>query len=314
MIGLVVREQDTRRRLALIERAEALGVPAVWLTTAAAGPDGLTVFAAAALRTSRLRLGTSIVPTWPRHPVALAQQAQVVAALAPGRLRLGVGPSTAQAMEPLVGARWRRPLEHLREYVVVLKTLLQTGEVDFAGRQVIARARLPAPIDVPVLASALRTGAYRLCGEVADGAISWMTPWPYIEERALPALRAGAEAAGRPAPPVIVHVPVCVHDDVEAVRAAAREQVGAYPRIPAYAAMMTEAGFEVTDELSDALIDALVVHGSVESVAQGLRRFVDRGAGEVIAHPLTLAEDAEGSLERALAANRGGERLIGAGG
>ncbi len=104
MIGLVVRELDTVRRLDLIERAESMGIPAVWLTTGGAGPDALTLFAAAAVRAPRLRLGTSIIPTWPRHPVAIAQQAQVVAALAPGCFRLGIGSSTAQAMEPMIGA------------------------------------------------------------------------------------------------------------------------------------------------------------------------------------------------------------------
>src|SRR5206468_1188009 len=87
MIGALIRDPSTPRTLELIEQAESLGVPAVWLTTTGAGRDALTLLAAAAARTSQVRLGTAIIPTWPRHPVSVAQSAQVVDALAPGRLR-----------------------------------------------------------------------------------------------------------------------------------------------------------------------------------------------------------------------------------
>ncbi|MPZ49259.1 MAG: LLM class flavin-dependent oxidoreductase [Dehalococcoidia bacterium] len=91
MIGIVLREPKIPHLIEQIVEAEAAGVPAVWLTTAGSGRDALTVFAAAAMRTANVKLGASILPTWPRHPIAVAQQAQVVASLAPGRLRIGLG-------------------------------------------------------------------------------------------------------------------------------------------------------------------------------------------------------------------------------
>jgi len=89
-IGVVVSAADSAGILARIEQAEQLGIPAAWLTTGGTGLDALTLYAAAAVRTSRIRLGTSITPILPRHPLVVVQQVQVLAQLAPGRFRLGL--------------------------------------------------------------------------------------------------------------------------------------------------------------------------------------------------------------------------------
>ena len=156
MIGVALHEVGALDQLAAIERAERLGVPAAWLTTGGVGPDAMTIFAAAAVRTERIQLGTAIVPTWPRHPLALVQQALVVAALAPGRFRLGVGPSHRANIEGMYGIPFERPLEHLREYVAILKAALQRGKFDFEGAHFRVRGEVPRPPDVPVMISALR--------------------------------------------------------------------------------------------------------------------------------------------------------------
>ncbi len=70
------------------------------------------------------------------------------------------------------------------------------------------------------MAAALGPRAYRLCGAVADGAISWVCPGSYLQEVALPAMQRGAERADRPVPPLIVQVPVCVHENPEEARKA----------------------------------------------------------------------------------------------
>ena len=122
--GLVIRRADPRATLAAIERAEARGLAAVWSTAGGLAPDPVTLFAAAAVRTSRITLGTSVVPTYPRHPGALAGQALAVAGLAPGRFRLGVGTSHRPAIEGALGLPMGRPLAHLRDYLTVLRDLL----------------------------------------------------------------------------------------------------------------------------------------------------------------------------------------------
>src|SRR5215510_7102805 len=188
LIGVAVPSETVQDALAMIERAEQLGIPAAWMTTGMARPDNLTTFAAAAVRTQRIKLGTSIVPTFPRHPLVTVQQTQVIAHLAPGRFRLGVGPSHRPLMEAM-GLPFKAPLGHLREYVRICKALLQQGQVDFDGAYYKAHATIPQPLDVPVMASALQRDSFALCGEEADGAISWVCPGPYLRDVALPAMR-----------------------------------------------------------------------------------------------------------------------------
>ena len=201
LIGAHIAAADSHETLAKIRRAEELGVPAAWMTTSVSGPDPLTIFAAASVQTERILLGTSITTTWPRHPVSVAQQAQVLAQLSGSRFRLGMGPSGRAGMIQAYGADFHHPLGHLREYLRILKGLLQEGSIDLAGEYYTARAQTGARYDVPVMASALSPEAFRLCGAEADGAISWVCPGVYLRDQALPAWsRAPGRPVGRPRP------------------------------------------------------------------------------------------------------------------
>jgi F420-dependent oxidoreductase-like protein len=283
--------------LAAIVRAEEHGVPAVWSTVGGTNPDAVSLFAAAAARTSKIGMGTAIVPTYPRHPLVLASQALVLESLAPGRIRLGIGPSHRPTIEGMFGLPMGKPLEHLREYLTVLRGLLWDGEVDFAGDYFKVKAQLPAgvtPPKTPLPISALRAGAFRLAGEISDGALSWVCPIPYLVNTAKPAMVAGAQAAGRPTPPLIGHVPVAMGTDREAVRAAARPQLANYARLPFYRGMFEDAGFPIGPDntMSDALLDELVVSGSPAEIAARLHQIQDAGVDELLVMRVNVADEA----------------------
>ena len=301
-IGVAIQGSDAASAVEQVVAAEAAGIPAVWATTGGVQADALTWFAAAGVRTAHVLMGSSIIPTWPRNPVFIAQQAIAIEALAPGRFRLGIGPSTEAAMRPF-GVEFRSPLAQLREYLIVLRSLLHDGEVDFEGSLVRAKARIARPVEMPVMASALQPRAFELCGELADGAISWVCPPAYLVEHALPAMQKGAEAAGRETPPLVMHVPICVSDDAEQVLAAAQRQIGGYPRYQFYREMFATAGYsDAAEGLSMELVDALVPHGSEQQVAERLLELLDTGMGELLAMPLIVGDDRQGSTERAFAA------------
>jgi F420-dependent oxidoreductase-like protein len=299
-IGVAVRGDHANDILNMIARAEELGIQAAWMTTGGARLDSITIFAAAALRTQRIQLGTSIVPTFPRHPLVMVQQTQVVAQLAPGRFRLGVGPSHRPTMISM-GMNFTSPIGHLREYVQILKAILQRGRVDFDGEFYHAHEQISEPLDVPVMASALQRGSFELCGAEADGAISWICPPTYLRDVALPAMQAGADKAGRPVPPLIAHAPVCVHDDPDEVRAAVRGQI-MNPRLPFYQRMLIAAGYPEAErgEWSDAMIDGAVFWGSEAQVTERIEEMMSIGATELLASPVMAGADRERSLERTL--------------
>src|SRR5581483_7327440 len=124
--------EDLRRAVALVRTAEALGYESVW-TTHGSGRDGFLVLAAYGHATARIGLGTGVVPIYPRHPVAMAQEAATLTELSGGRFRLGIGVSHGPSMRDAFGLDMGRPLELMREYVAVLRGAL-AGEVRFEGR------------------------------------------------------------------------------------------------------------------------------------------------------------------------------------
>jgi alkanesulfonate monooxygenase SsuD/methylene tetrahydromethanopterin reductase-like flavin-dependent oxidoreductase (luciferase family) len=303
MYGVAIQAANPEAAVAQIVQAEQAGVQAVWATMGGAGgADMLPVFAAAAAQTERILLGTAIVHTWGRQPVAFAQETMAIEGLGPGRFRLGIGPTTAFYVERFYGVPYIKPLTNLREYLVTIRTLLHEGSVDFQGFHVSLKARIGPHAPVPVMASALRPKSYELCGELSDGAISWMSPLRYLVGTALPALQTGAAAADRDAPPLVAHVPIAVNTDRVAVNAMAREQLARYAGVPNYQGMFAAAGYDVSDGYGDDLLADLVISGSEAEVVAGLQRWRDAGMGEVLAHPLVDSNDREGSVAAAFSA------------
>lgn len=283
-IGLGFHPTDTAQGLDIITRAEAAGVGTAWTVMSPLDRDTVTMLAAAAMRTNRIKLGTAVVPAFTRHPLGLATQVLVLEDLAPGRIRLGIGTSHERTMVPAYGLPFDRPLSQLREYLQILHPLLQTGSVTFSGDFYRVDATFRVATETPVLISALREHAFELAGAMADGAISWLCPPTYLSDVALPAMRRGAEQTGREAPPLIAHVLVAPSEEQDRVRAAAREVLAYYEIRPFYRRMFAAAGFPLADgeTIPDALIDALVISGSDDAIAEGLLQRLGLGADELV--------------------------------
>jgi alkanesulfonate monooxygenase SsuD/methylene tetrahydromethanopterin reductase-like flavin-dependent oxidoreductase (luciferase family) len=306
-IGLAISRPTPSAAIKAIIRAEEGGLPAVWSTVIGTAPDAVTTLAVAAARTQHITIGTSIVPAYPRHPIALAAQALVFADLAPGRFRLGVGPSHRASIEGMFGIPMTDPLGYMKEFIAVLRRLLWEGRVDLDGTFFSVHAALPPaipPPHTPLLLSALRPNAFRQAGAIADGAISWNCPIPYLLDTALPALRAGAEEASRPAPPLIAHVPVAISENSIAAREAARRFLRRYAQLPFYAGMFAAAGYPVPGDgtVPDTLLDEVVVMGSGGDVVNRLDQILSTEIDEVLVSIATVSDvdREEGELIAAL--------------
>jgi alkanesulfonate monooxygenase SsuD/methylene tetrahydromethanopterin reductase-like flavin-dependent oxidoreductase (luciferase family) len=234
----------------------------------------------------------------------------VVESLAPGRLRLGIGTSHRPTIEGSLGIPMGKPLAQLREYHAILRALLENGTVDAHGTYfnvtiALQQGTVPPRTDLPI--SALGMNAFRLAGEIADGAISWVAPVPYLVDTGLPALAEGAANGNRPAPPLIAHVPVAVTTDRDAALQATAQAFGSYGALPFYANMFAAAGFPVGagNRTSPAAIDALAVSGAADAIRARLEAIQAEGIGEVlVSHVVVNDEDTERSeLMRILAGN-----------
>ena len=144
---MAITAADSNAALRAVEDLEDRGIGAAWMTSGSTGGgDSLSVFAAAGPSTRSIMFGTAITQTFPRHPIAVAQQVLTLAQLAPDRFRLGLGTSGQGGVEQTLGINFRAPLAHLREYVHILKALLQEGSVDYSGRYYQAHTSIPRTI------------------------------------------------------------------------------------------------------------------------------------------------------------------------
>ena len=246
-IGLVLAMPgDTTGVNGLVEKAsqaEAAGFASAWLPQVF-GVDALTMFAMAGSRTSRIELGTAVVPTYPRHPTALAGQALTTQAATNGRLALGIGLSHKFVIEDMLGLDYSRPVAHMREYLTILNGLLAGEQVSFRGElyRVNAQVTVPGATKPPVLVAALGPAMLKLTGRLADGTITWMGGIPYLRDIAVPTITAAATAAGRPAPRIAAMVPVVVTNDAAAAREALNTTYKMYGVLPSYRATLDRGG------------------------------------------------------------------------
>lgn len=207
------------------------------------GLDALTTLALVGQRVPDIELGTAIVPTFPRHPMALAGQALTVADAIGQRLTVGVGLSHEPMMAQL-GIGFDRPIRHLREYLSILMPLLREGAANFNGELLSCDAKLfqRPQHDVPVLVAALGLQALAVAGEWADGTtLAWVGPRT-IREHIAPRLREAASEHQRPIPRIVATLPICVTEQPTTVRESIGKGLSLYGRLPSYRAMFEREG------------------------------------------------------------------------
>ncbi len=266
--------------------AEDRGYAGAWVPQVF-GWDALTALALAGGRTSRLRLGTAVVPTHPTHPLVLAQAALTTQAACGGRLTLGVGVSHAFIVEGIWGYSYARPLAWLREYLSVLVPALHGERVRVEGDHVTARPtgplQIPGVPPPPVLAAALAPRMLRLAGEQCAGTVAWLAGRRTLRDHLVPTIRAAATATGRPMPRVVAGLPVCVTTHRDRARDHARKLLDVYQTVPAYRALLDREG--VAEPADLALI------GPADHIAEQLAGLADTGVDELMLR--VFGDDAE---------------------
>lgn len=283
---------------AAIERvklAESLGYESVYVTHIA-GRESLTVVTAYALATSRIRVGTGVVPIYTRTPATMAQTAATIDDLSGERLTLGLGVSHRPVVEGWHGQTIDRPVTEMREYVSIVRAILRgedppAGEKWQTGFHLFGVDHCP---QLPIYVAALSPAMLRLSGEVADGVILWLCNPSYIRDVVIPEVRAGRERAGRTLEgfDVVAAVPAALSEDRESAYRAMRKDLIPYFGLPFYRAMIERTGFREDIErydsaagnleamqgaISEAFLDELTAVGDAQALADGIERY--RAAG-----------------------------------
>lgn len=273
-------------------RARELGVAQVWVAQQF-DHDAISLAGLIGAAVPGLGVGTSVVPFNPRHPLTLASQAQTAQAAAHGNFSLGLGLGAHEPERTSFGMSWPNTIGRLREYLTILRTVFDTGEVDFHGAEFTAAPNWPVRLaggsPLPVYVAAMGPKALRVAGELADGTMPYLAGPRTIEEFIEPTIARAAADAGRPKPRIVAFVPVHVSPDAEAARALAENQLEFYAAIPSYQKVIAREG---VDSLAD-----LAALGDAESVRRTLRRYLDAGADDVVVSALERDRVAEEQWE-----------------
>ncbi len=258
------------------------------------GHDALALLGVIGREIPAIELGTSVVPTYPRHPMVLAQQALTTQAMCGGRLALGIGLSHQLVVEGMWGMSYDKPVRHMREYLTILNDLVHTGKASFSGETLSTNGAVDVKgaTPMPILVAALGTQMLELTGRVADGTVTWMTGPATIADHVVPTITAAATKAGRPSPRVAVGLPICVTDDVDGARTRAAKIFQMYGYLPSYRAMLDREGAPDPS--------AVVIVGNEDSVRGQIEHLASVGATDLIAAEFAKPGSEEHERTRAL--------------
>ncbi|WP_206686207.1 TIGR03564 family F420-dependent LLM class oxidoreductase [Kribbella qitaiheensis] len=227
-----------------------------------------------------MELGTAVIPVAQRHPLVLASQALTTQAATGNRLTLGIGAGISAMVGRMYGLPVDRPVRRMREYLEVLRPLLRGESVEHRGENLTAMGRVGVPDARPpqVLLAALGPAMLRVAGEVADGAITWMTGPRTLADHIVPTITKAAADAGRPFPRVVAGFTICVTNDEQAARAGFDEQFALAGQVPEYRAMLDREGATSPADL--------LIAGDEESVIRRLNALRSTGITDLMATPV----------------------------
>ena len=275
----------------LVELAD-MGYTDIW-SAESDGADGFTPLALAAAWEPRLRLGTAIIPAYTRSPACFAQSVASLADAAPGRFAIGIGSSSNVIVERWNGVPFVEPYKKVRDVVRFLNDALAGEKIakkydtfEVNGFKLGVRPEVKPSI----LVAALREGMLRLAGREADGAIiNWLSPSDVTKVAGVV-----RDAAGGQDREIVARIFVCVSENAEVVRAAARFAIAAYLNVPVYAAFHEWLGrgpqlqgmwdaWKAGDRkaalaaIPDEVVDDLVVHGSAAQCRAKIDQYFANG-------------------------------------
>ena len=316
--GLVAfwKNYDRKLHVKAAQLADELGYDSFWLPEAW-GYEVFPLLTEMALATKRIKLGTGIVNVFSRSPALLAQSAATVDEISEGRLILGLGTSGKRVIEGFHGRPFDRPLTQLGDVIRVVKTLIAGKSLDGCGAELtryrpFQLAMKPVRPDIPIYVAALRQKSITAIGEMADGWIP--TFWPYEGlQRGIDWIAEGARRAGRDPAEITVAPYTTVIPLGNMAAQKAKELIAFYVAGMGdyYRELLESFGYrdecariadlyrskatraQATEQVTDAMMEALCVTGSPAECVAELRRRRSFGIGLPI---INLPPDAPGPL------------------
>lgn len=265
--------------------------------------QGFAYLAGAGIRVP-LGIGVSLAPL--RHPYYAAVEARSLALVTGQPITFGFGPGGRSFQTAVMGHPYVRQIGSMRDYLTTVRQLLEGGEVNAESEGFTCSARLGAHPSPPIELGfgVLRPRMAMLAGEIADSAITWLTPARYVRETLMPAIDEGAQRAGRARPRVTSIVPIARRRARHEPFQLALASNFAHSRAPHYIDMLGRAGIsvEAADPISGAkaiVAGGAFLSGDLSELADLVAEYWSAGVDEVVLNVTGVynVEGAEAALE-----------------
>ena len=287
MIGADGTKESIDDVVRLGKEIEAAGLDHVWIANIFSY-DAITTLALIGRETSRVRLGTAVTPTYPRHPGALAQQALTTAAASDNRFTLGIGLSHQVVIENMFGMSYDKPAKHMRGYLNVLMPLLRGETASYQGEQYNVQGLtldIPGVTDLPVVVAALGPAMIKLTAQLADGTNTWMVGPKTMEEHIIPSFH----AAGRQDPAIVAGMPIVLTTNIDQAKEKIAQDLTVYGQLPSYRAMLDREGAAGPADIA--------IVGDENQLRGQIKRFQDLGVTDFNA---AIMDTEDGAYARTL--------------
>lgn len=279
--------RKVKKLISDIEWADTAGLATAWMPQVPDDFDLLTMVALMASHSTRIELGTAVVPLQAQHPIALARQALSVHAVSGGRLALGVGPSHHWIIRDMLGLPYDKPAAYTRDYLQVLNAAIAgPGPVDVENDHFTVHnpTVLGAETKMPVLVAALGPVMLQIAGEHADGTSLWMADEKAIAEHIAPKINKAAAEAGKPAPRIVAGIPVtlCANSEIESAKERANRILAEAETSPNYQRLLDRGSARDVGDLCAA--------GDEESILKRFQQFADAGVTDLSVRLLPIGD------------------------
>ena len=303
-LGLVTPYWNNITKQELIEfarLAEDLGYDSIWVPEMW-GRDAFSILGLLAANTTKIKLATGIIPIYSRTPAIIAQTVATLDEISDGRMMLGLGTSGPIVIENWHGVPYEKPLQRTREYVEIIRMILNGERVNYEGEIFkLKNFRLqfkPIRKNVPIFIAAMGSKNIQLTAEVADGWIPFLVPPAHLQNGKRELL-SGAEKIGRNAGQIQIspYVPAAVSQDENLARDIIKEYIAYYVGSMGafYHSAMVRYGFQTEADMivqawskgdkigaihnvGDEMLDSLSISGNAESGRSKITEYLDSGA------------------------------------
>ncbi len=286
-IGVMIGGTTTDELIEKAKKLENQGFDSVWMANFIGyGLETLHAMGLIAHETEQIKLGTAVIPIYSHHPFALAHQAISIQQTAQGRFTLGIGLSHPFIINEWFGFSSKKPIAQIREYLSILRPLLNREAVTTKGSYFSATAEVHVPHveKVPLLIAAMGSQMLKVAGTMADGTVTYLTGLHTLGAHIIPRIQSAAATEGQASPQIVASgLPIALVKDRDAALAAISEKWAGYADLPSYRAMFDKEGVSGAEGVS--------LVGDRETLKAALQKLEDMGVTEFVADTVAVDDD-----------------------